>query len=158
MNTATSEAKRRAGAAPWSLPRLSLVPQPTLLMAIVLSCDCISLAGAGTPWAPPVAEYALGVWLVLWALGAAGNVADYVGLGLLRAWWACWAHIGAQLIAFGLSLANLALRIDQGAAAVLPYGVALSAGALLLSLLTSRLARSIEADPLWDDTEDWDDA
>jgi len=137
--------------------RLSLVPQPTLLLAGVVACDALQYFGAGQSWTSFAADALLGTWLVLWAIGVTENVAGYLDLGLLRLSWSSWGYVGTQLLAFALSLTNLVLRIT-GRHNVEWLGFALTAIPICLVPLLARLAQGVESGPVGDAADDWNNA
>jgi uncharacterized membrane protein len=86
----------------------------------------------------------LGYWLThdffwaraaLWLLGAgvlagvaaaATGMIDFIKIPRVRKRTAGWAHMAINVVALGLSLVNLFLRLDHPAAAILPVGLMLS--------------------------------
>jgi len=132
---------------------------PVLLLSCVLACDILTFEGAAPARVPQLADGLLAMGLIASAISAAANVITFVRLELLRTSWACRVQVGVQFLAFVLLLGDLLLRLGwQSAGATLPYGLALTGGALALSLLTSRLAGKTSATLVWDDGEDWSDA
>jgi uncharacterized membrane protein len=126
----------------WDILYISLDRLPVSLMAAVLLCDAAFWA-AGFATAVPAAEWLLGGVLVAGILAAANGLFVFLSLGRIRPSRDCMLHTGGNLLVLLLSLANLLLRVDQGAGAVVPAGIALSVTSLLLMMATARLARGM---------------
>ena len=148
-----SEKERRNNLAIGSLRGFSVVPQPTVLLSCVLACDALCVVGIGPVWTNIAAQGLLGVWLVLSAFVTAGKLAGYVDLGLLRPSWACCGYVSAQMLAIAVSMTNLYLRL-KGRSEWEAHTIGLNVFVIFLSSFASRLARAIEADRLWDDSDD----
>jgi len=132
---------------------------PVLLLSCVLACDILTFEGAAPARVPQLADGLLAIGLIASTISAAANWITFVRLELLRTSWPCRIQVGIQFLAFVLLLADLLLRLGwDSAGATLPYGLALTGGALALSLLTSRLAVKNSATLVWDDGDDWSDA
>ena len=78
----------------------------------------------------------LGAGLVMAALAAFVGVIDVVGDARIRALNDAWLHASGNVIAVLIELYNFYLRYEQGSAAIIPTGAALSALVVLILLFT----------------------
>lgn len=112
-----------------------LVPIPIGLLIGAFVCDL-----AYWLW-----HWAFGAYVAAWmlvggiagaAFAAVAGLTDFLGNAQIRALREAWLHMIANVTAVVLSVANLAVHMRDGAAAVLPTGLALSTLVVLLLLFS----------------------
>jgi uncharacterized membrane protein len=108
-----------------------LVPLPIGFLVGALLTD---LAYWQTAWAgfAYFSAWLIGAGIVTALLAAAAGFTDFVGEPRIRALRKAWWHMGGNLLAVVLSIVNFALHMRDGAAAVLPAGLTLSAIVVVL--------------------------
>lgn len=144
----------------WDSLYVSLVPLPAAFMVANLASDLLYCGTGGAFWSH-ASECLLALALATGAFAAADGLIRYIASGGIRPSRICWTHVVGNVLALLLSLSNLVYRLNEDRAqAVVPAGIALTAIAMCVLLLTARLNRDVATDDAADDLElepIWDD-
>jgi uncharacterized membrane protein len=113
-----------------------LIPFPIALLVATFACDLIFWMTANRFWAD-AAYWSLVAAIVTALVAALAGFADFLGNSQIRAITDAWKHMLGNLFAVGLAGINLWLRhTGDVAAAVMPWGLILSAAVVALLLYT----------------------
>ena len=112
-----------------------LIPFPVAFLVATLVCDLIFWRTGNAAWST-ASLYLLGAALVMGALAALAGLTDFLGDSRIRSLSAAWHHLIGNVIVVLLSVWNWFLRYSDGEAAVLPTGLLISFGVVLLLLYT----------------------
>ena len=112
-----------------------LIPFPVAFLVATLVCDLIFWRTGNAAWST-ASLYLLGAALVMAALAALAGLTDFLGDSRIRSLSAAWHHLIGNVIVVLLSVWNWFLRYTDGEAAVLPTGLLISFGVVLLLLYT----------------------
>jgi uncharacterized membrane protein len=112
-----------------------LIPFPIAFLVATFACD-LAYWGTRSPSWTTGALWLLGAALVMAALAATAGLIDFVGDQRIRDLSAAWHHMIGNVVAVLLSLVNWYRRYDDGEAAVLPWGLAISLLVVLILLYT----------------------
>jgi uncharacterized membrane protein len=117
-----------------------LVPLPIGAFIGALAAD-VALAATGDAFFGRAAKLLTGAGLATGAVASAMGGLDFWGRGQVRAHPAAWLHVGGNAVALALGAASLAYRVRAGddAKSVLPVGLALSASAGAMLVVTGWL-------------------
>ncbi|HEX4585890.1 MAG TPA: DUF2231 domain-containing protein [Burkholderiaceae bacterium] len=145
----------------WDSLYVSLVPLPAAFIVATLVSDVLYCAVGGAFWSL-TSEWLLGAGLATGAFAAADGLIRYIASGGIQPSRICWTHVTGNVLASVLSLSNLVYRLNEERDhAVVPAGIALTAIAVCLLLLTAQLNRDMamqggtdeldESEPIWDE-------
>jgi uncharacterized membrane protein len=133
-----------------------LIPFPIAFFVATLVCDLAFWRSGNDGW-PAASLWLLGAGIVMALLAAVAGLIDLLGEPRIRALHEVWWHAGGNLLLVLIQIWNWYMRYSEGAAAVLPTGLILSAVSVLLMLFTGwmgwqmvyrdHVAVSDEADP-----------
>jgi uncharacterized membrane protein len=112
-----------------------LIPFPIAFFVSTFLAD-LAFWQTGDEFWGTAAIWLLGAGLVMAALAAIVGVIDVLGEARIRALNDAWLHAGGNVIAVLIELYNFYLRYEQGSAAIVPTGAALSALVVLILLFT----------------------
>ncbi|MCC6887069.1 MAG: DUF2231 domain-containing protein [Hyphomicrobiales bacterium] len=112
-----------------------LVPFPIAFFVAAFLCDLAYWQSAAPGWAT-AALWLVGAGLAAAAAAAVAGVVDFLGERAIRATRDAWWHGGGNVLVVLIEAYNWYLRYAQGAEAVIPTGLALSALATVLLLFT----------------------
>jgi uncharacterized membrane protein len=113
-----------------------LVPFPIALLVATFACDLVFWWTGNDFWAQ-AAFWSLGAAIVTALIAAVAGFMDLLGNARIRALSDAWRHMLGNLLAVVLAGVNLWLRYDEGAAAaIVPWGLALSAIIVVILLYT----------------------
>ena len=112
-----------------------LIPFPVAFLVATPVCDLIFWRTGNAAWST-ASLYLLGATLVMAALAALAGLTDFLGDSRIRSLSAAWHHLIGNVIVVLLSVWNWFLRYSDGEAAVLPTGLLISFGVVLLLLYT----------------------
>jgi uncharacterized membrane protein len=115
-----------------------LVPFPIAFFVATLLCDLAFWRTGNGGWVMG-SVWLLSAGLVLAALAAVVGLIDVIGEPRIRALREVWFHAGGNVLLVLIELFNLIRRANDGAAAILPTGLFLSAVAVGLMLFTGWL-------------------
>lgn len=116
-----------------------LVPFPIAFLIGTLLID-LAFWNTRDPFWAGASSWLVGAGVVGGALAAPAGLADFLGSRAVRAVRAAWIHFLGNATAMALASANLWLRLDQGATAVvLPMGLLLSAAVVAIFAVTGWL-------------------
>ena len=113
----------------------ALIPFPIAFLIGVLASDLGYWWSADPFWAR-ASLWLVGAGLVMGALAAVFGIVDFLTIGWAREHSAGWVHAIGNGAALALTLVSLLLRQSDAAAAVLPWGLALSALITLIIAVT----------------------
>jgi uncharacterized membrane protein len=102
-----------------------LIPFPIAFLTGALVTDVVYWATNTNFW-PQMSFWLIAAGLVMGALSAVLGVVDFLTIERVRAHTAGWIHGGGNALALILTIANLWLRRDDVATAVIPWGLVLS--------------------------------
>jgi uncharacterized membrane protein len=146
MSISHQGGNRVTGLGRWDSLYISLVPLPTVLLIAVLISDSLYWA-TGSPSFSRASEWLLGAGLTTGVIAAADGLIRYVSVGCIRLSRTCWMHVVGDMLALVLSLSNLIYRLNEdGAGAVVPTGISLTAIVLCLLFATAGLGGGIGID------------
>src|SRR5919106_7028432 len=103
-----------------------LIPFPIAFLVATFVCDLMFWRTGNSAWST-AALYLLGAALVMAALAAAAGLTDFLGDERIRQMSSAWHHMIGNVIAVVLAIINWFWRYSGGDAAVLPWGLVLSA-------------------------------
>ena len=112
-----------------------LIPFPVAFLVATLVCDLVFWR-TGNAALVTATLYLLGAALIMAALAALAGLTDFLGESRIRTLSAAWHHMIGNVIVVLLSVWNWFLRYTDGEAAVLPTGMLISFGVVLLLLYT----------------------
>jgi uncharacterized membrane protein len=112
-----------------------LIPFPVAFLVATFVCDLIFWATRNPAWST-ASLWLLGAALIMAALAAVAGLTDFLGDELIRDLSAAWHHMIGNVVAVVLALINWYLRYTGGEAAVLPWGLILSALVATILLYT----------------------
>jgi uncharacterized membrane protein len=112
-----------------------LIPFPIALLVATFACDVVFWATGNSFWAE-AAFWSLAAAIVTALIAALAGLADFFGNRQIRAIPDAWQHMIGNLLAVGLAGANLWLRYDDVAVAIVPWGLLLSTAVVMLLLYT----------------------
>lgn len=112
-----------------------LIPFPVAFLVATLACDLLFLNTGNSAWAT-ASYYLLGAAVVMATLAALLGITDFLGERRIRALSAAWHHFIGNAAVLLLSIWNWWMRHEDGADAVVPTGLVLSAIVVLLLLYT----------------------
>jgi uncharacterized membrane protein len=113
-----------------------LVPFPIAFLIGTLLSD-LAFWNTRDPFWATASSWLIGAGVAGGALAALAGLADLLGGRAVRALRAAWIHFLGNATAMALAAANLWLRLDQGATAVvLPRGLLLSAAVVAIFAVT----------------------
>jgi uncharacterized membrane protein len=112
-----------------------LIPFPIAFLVATFVCDLIFWSTGDPGWAVAT-MWLLGAALVMAALAAVAGLTDFMGEARIRNLDAAWHHMIGNVVVVLLSLWNWWRRYDQGAEAVLPLGLLISAVVVAILLYT----------------------
>jgi uncharacterized membrane protein len=112
-----------------------LIPFPIAFLVSTFVCDLIFWRTGNSAWST-AALYLLGAALVMAALAAIAGLMDFFGDERIRDMSSAWHHMIGNVVAVLLSVLNWYWRYAGGDAAVLPWGLAISALVVLILLYT----------------------
>jgi uncharacterized membrane protein len=112
-----------------------LIPFPIAFLVATFVCDLIFWSTGDAGWAV-ASLWLLGAALVMAALAAVAGLTDFMGDSRIRNLDAAWHHMIGNVVVVLLSLWNWWRRYDQGAEAVLPLGLLISAVVVGILLYT----------------------
>lgn len=112
-----------------------LIPFPIAFLVATFVCDLI-FWGTGDPGWAIATLWLLGAALLMAALAAVAGLTDFMGEARIRDLNAAWHHMIGNVVVVLLSLWNWWRRYDQGAEAVLPLGLLISAVVVAILLYT----------------------
>jgi uncharacterized membrane protein len=116
-----------------------IVPFPITLLFVTFVCDLIFWWTGDGFW-PTAAFWALGGAIVTAIAAAIAGFTDFAGNERIRAMSSAWMHMAGNAVALVLAIANFWIRYDgDAAAAVLPWGLALSTIIVLILVYTAWL-------------------
>jgi len=110
-----------------------LVPFPIAFFVGTFVTDIVYCQNGEIFWAT-MGRWLLIAGLAMAALAALAGLTDFLGDRRIRDLTAAWHHLIGNVTAVVLELVNLWLRFNQGPAALVPTGLALSAAVTLLLL------------------------
>lgn len=110
-----------------------LVPLPIGLLVGAFATDIAYWQSGWASWAY-FSSWLIGAGIVTALLAAVAGFIDFFGEPRIRAIRKSWWHMFGNLTAVLLSVANFIVHLRDGAAAVLPWGITLSAVVTLLLL------------------------
>lgn len=110
-----------------------LIPFPIVFFVSTFLADLAFWRTGNEFWAT-AGMWLLGAGLVMAALAAFVGLIDVLGEARIRALDDAWWHAGGNVIAVLIELYNFYLRYEQGSAAIIPTGAALSALVVLILL------------------------
>lgn len=102
-----------------------LIPFPVALLFLVAATDIAYATGAGLFWAK-VSYYMLWGGIISAGIAAVAGLVDFLSIKRARAHRQGWLHVLANSAVVALAVANLLLRLDDYATAVVPSGLILS--------------------------------
>jgi uncharacterized membrane protein len=112
-----------------------LIPFPIAFLVATFGCDLIYW-WTGSPGWTHGAFWLLSAALVMAALAATAGLIDFFGDERIRALSAAWHHMIGNVAAVLLSVANWYVRYTGGEPAVLPVGILISFGVVVILLYT----------------------
>ena len=112
-----------------------LIPFPIAFFVSTFLADLAFWQTGDEFWAT-AGMWLLGAGLVMAALAAIVGLIDVLGEARIRALNDAWLHAGGNVIAVLIELYNFYLRYEQGSAAIIPTGAALSGLVVLILLFT----------------------
>ena len=112
-----------------------LVPFPIAFLVGALLSDIAFALFQDAFWAK-ASVYLLGAALLFAVLAAIAGLTDFFGDARIRALSHAWQHMIGNIVAVGLSVFNLLIRLDDAEAAVLPTGLIISALVGILLIFT----------------------
>src|SRR5215212_1918484 len=115
-----------------------LIPFPIALFVAAFACDLVFWGTRNPGWAD-AALWLLGAGLITAALAAVAGLIDFLGETRIREMSTAWWHAGGNVVVVLVELGNWYLHYAQGADAILPTGVILSAVAVGLLVFTGWL-------------------
>ena len=113
----------------------AMIPFPIAFLTGALLADIAFWQTGGAFWAR-AAMWLVGAGLVMGALAAVLGLIDFLTIERVRRLTIGWVHFIGNAAALLLSLVNLWLRLGDPAAAVLPWGLVLSAVVGLILVVT----------------------
>lgn len=119
-----------------------LVPFPIAFFVATFLCDMAFWRTGNAGWVLG-SVWLLSAGLVMAGLAAATGVMDVVGEPRFRALREAWWHAGGNLLVVLVEFVNLVHRVNDGAAAILPAGMILSAAAVALLMVTGWMGRQM---------------
>ena len=108
-----------------------LIPFPIAFFVGTFICDLIYWQTSSEAWAAAT-PWLLGAGLVMAALAAVMGVIDVFGDQQIRQLTTVWWHASANVLLVLVELFNLAIRYQQGPAAIVPNGLLLSLVSVVL--------------------------
>lgn len=112
-----------------------LIPFPIAFFVATFACDVAYWITRGQGWFEATL-WLLGAGVVMALLAALAGIADLLGEARIRALSTAWWHAGGNLLAVVIEIINFFLRYGEGADAVLPTGIILSAAVVCILLFT----------------------
>ena len=112
-----------------------LIPFPIAFFVATFVCDIAFGITASPAWVTASA-WLLGAGLLMAALAAVVGLIDVFGDERIRDLTDVWMHAGGNVIAVIIEAYNFYLRVTEGADAVLPLGIILSAIVVVILLFT----------------------
>ena len=112
-----------------------LIPFPIAFFVGTFVCDLVFWATRNASWADATL-WLLGAGLIMAALAAVAGLTDVLGERQIRSMSTAWWHAGGNVLVVLIELYNWYARFEQGAGAVLPTGIILSAVITGLLLFT----------------------
>ena len=112
-----------------------LIPFPVAFFVATLVCDLAFWRGGNGGWFA-ASQWLLGAGIVMALLAAVAGLIDVLGESRIRALREVWWHAGGNLLLVLIQAWSWYMRYSEGAAAVMPTGLILSAVAVLLMLFT----------------------
>jgi uncharacterized membrane protein len=119
----------------WSSDPSDAHPFPIAFFVAAFVCDIAYWQTAAPGWST-AAIWLIGAGLVAAALAAVAGLADVLGDRMIRSMSDAWWHAGGNVLVVLIELYSWYARYTQGAAAVVPLGLVLSAICVLLLLFT----------------------
>jgi uncharacterized membrane protein len=116
----------------------AVVPLPIGALALAAVSDIAYARSGDTSWAR-TSRFLIGAGVASGAVAAALGATDFLGRPAIRRRPEAWFHAGGNVMAMGLSIANLALRARDARHAVVPAGLALSVATGTMLLVTGWL-------------------
>lgn len=113
-----------------------LIPFPVALLVGALLVDIAWLA-TGNPFWPGMSLWLIGAGIVTGVAAAAFGMVDFVSLKRVRHLPSAWTHALGNIAVLLLAAVNLGMRLTDPAAAVLPWGLALSLAIAALLAVTA---------------------
>jgi uncharacterized membrane protein len=110
-----------------------LIPFPIAFLVATFVCDLVFWRTGNSGWST-AALYLLGAAILMAALAAVAGLMDFLGDERIRGLSAAWHHMIGNVVVVVLALINWYRRYTGGDAAVLPWGLVLSAIIVLLLL------------------------
>ena len=112
-----------------------LIPFPLAFLFGALASDLVYWRTGAAFWAT-ASFYLLAAGIAGALLAALAGFTDFFGDRRIRALGHAWQHMIGNLLAVVLAIANLALRVGDEAAAIVPTGLGLSAAVGLILVFT----------------------
>src|SRR6185503_16676228 len=112
-----------------------LIPFPIAFFVATLVCDLAFWRTGNADWFA-ASQWLLGAGIVMALLAAIAGLIDLLGDPRIRALREVWWHAGGNLLLVLIQIVSWYMRYSEGAAAVLPTGLILSAVSVLLMLFT----------------------
>jgi uncharacterized membrane protein len=112
-----------------------LIPFPIAAFVGALLTD-IAFWQTGRDFWAEAGLWLIGAGLVMAALAALAGLTDVLGDHRVREITGAWLHAGGNIIAVLIEAYNFYIRYEQGAAAIVPTGLALSLVVVLILLFT----------------------
>jgi len=112
-----------------------LIPFPIAFFVATFVCDLVYWQTGYGMWATATL-WLLGAGLVMAALAAVAGLTDVIGDQRIRALNDAWWHVGGNVIVVLIELYNWYPRYQEGAAAIVPKGLILSAVVVCILLFT----------------------
>lgn len=113
----------------------AVIPFPIAFLTGTLVTDIVYWLTAEAFWAE-ASFWLIVAGLVMGLLAAVLGLVDFLTIERARAYKVGWIHAIGNVVVMALAAVSLVLRLDDAAAAVLPWGLILSAGTALLLLVT----------------------
>ena len=112
-----------------------LIPFPVAFLVGALASDLAFWASGREFWAA-ASTYLLRAAIVMALLAAIAGFTDFFGDRRIREISHAWHHMLGNLLAVGLAVVNLIIRLDDPSSAILPLGLVLSAAVAAILLFT----------------------
>jgi uncharacterized membrane protein len=112
-----------------------LIPFPIAFLVATFVCDLIFWFTRNPAWST-AGLYLLGAAILMAAVAAAAGLTDFLGDERIREMSSAWHHMIGNVIAVVVAIINWYSRYSGGDAAVLPWGLVMSALIVLILLYT----------------------
>jgi uncharacterized membrane protein len=112
-----------------------LIPFPIAFFVATFACDVAYWITVDQRWFEATL-WLLGAGVIMALLAAAAGLTDLLGDTRIRSLSTAWWHAGGNVLVVVIEIVNFFLRYGEGAGAVLPAGIILSAAVVCILLFT----------------------